>query len=46
MIDSLWTERRTILRVSMPLSGFRRRAIYALCTGLERLSAAVKGRRI
>jgi len=45
MIDSLWTERRNIVRVSVPLKGARRRAVYALCTGLERLSAAVKGGR-
>ena len=45
MIDSLWPERRAIVRVSVPLKGFRRRAIYTLCTGLERASAAVKGRR-
>jgi CelD/BcsL family acetyltransferase involved in cellulose biosynthesis len=45
MIDSLWTERRTVVRVSLPLKGFRRRALYAFCTGLERLSALVKGRR-
>ena len=45
MIDSLWTERRAIVRVSVPLSGLRRRAVYALCTTLERLSALVRGRR-
>lgn len=45
MIDSLWTERRVVVRVSVPLNGLKRRAVYALCTGLERLSAAVKGRR-
>ncbi len=46
MIDGLWTERRAIVRVSVPLAGLRRRAVYALCTGLERLSALVKGRKI
>ncbi|WP_395614614.1 GNAT family N-acetyltransferase [Allosphingosinicella sp.] len=46
MIDSLWTERRTIVRVSVPLKGLKRRALYAVCTGLERLSAAVKGRKL
>ena len=45
MIDSLWTERRAIVRVSVPLKGVKRRAIYALCTTLERLSAAVRRRR-
>ncbi len=46
MIDSLWTERRAIVRVSVPLRGAARRAAWELCTGLERLSAAVKGRRL
>ena len=46
MIDSLWRERRNIVRVSVPLRGLKRRTIYALCTGLERLSALVKGRRL
>ncbi|HTU12701.1 MAG TPA: GNAT family N-acetyltransferase [Allosphingosinicella sp.] len=45
MIDSLWTERRAIVRVSVPLKGLARRAVYTLCTGLERASAAVRGRR-
>lgn len=45
MIDSLWTERRVVVRTSVPLKGLRRRAVYALCTGLERISAAVKGRK-
>ena len=44
MIDSLWTERRTIVRVSVPLKGLKRRAVYALCTMLERLSARLKKR--
>jgi CelD/BcsL family acetyltransferase involved in cellulose biosynthesis len=45
MIDSLWTERRAIVRVSVPLRGAKNRAVYALCTGLEQASALVKGRR-
>jgi CelD/BcsL family acetyltransferase involved in cellulose biosynthesis len=45
MIDSLWTERRSIVRVSVPLKGLKRRAVHALCTGLERLSATVRKRR-
>ncbi len=44
MIDSLWTERRAIVRVSVPLNGFRRRLAYALCTMLERASALVRKR--
>jgi CelD/BcsL family acetyltransferase involved in cellulose biosynthesis len=45
MIDSLWTERRSIVRVSVPLGGLTRRAIYTLCTTLERASAFVRGLR-
>ena len=45
MIDSLWTERRAIVWVSVPLKGLKRRAVYTLCTSLERLSAWVRGRR-
>jgi hypothetical protein len=29
MIDSLWGERRTIVRVSVPLAGLRRRLSFA-----------------
>ncbi|HVQ08507.1 MAG TPA: GNAT family N-acetyltransferase [Allosphingosinicella sp.] len=39
MIDSLWTERRAIVRVSVPLRGARRAAIFAVCRALERGSA-------
>ena len=46
MIDSLWTERRAIVRVSVPLAGLKRRAAYTLCTGLERLSAVLRRRRL
>jgi len=42
MIDSLWTERRALVRVSVPLGGVRRGAIYALCRALERGSAAIR----
>ena len=35
MIDSLWGERRTIVRVSVPLRGVRRKLIYASCRVLE-----------
>jgi CelD/BcsL family acetyltransferase involved in cellulose biosynthesis len=35
MIDSLWGERRTIVRVSVPLSGVRRRLIYEACRFVE-----------
>jgi CelD/BcsL family acetyltransferase involved in cellulose biosynthesis len=39
MIDSLWTERRSIVRVSVPLKGARRAAAFAFCRALERGSA-------
>ncbi|MEA3040693.1 MAG: hypothetical protein QOC65_182 [Sphingomonadales bacterium] len=42
MIDSLWGERRTIVRVSVPLSGVRRRLIYAGCRFVEDGWAAAK----
>jgi CelD/BcsL family acetyltransferase involved in cellulose biosynthesis len=45
MIDGLWTERRVVVRTSVPLKGLKRRAVYALCTGLERLSALVRSRK-
>lgn len=42
MIDSLWGERRTIVRVSVPLSGLRRRATFRVCRTAEDLWAAFK----
>jgi CelD/BcsL family acetyltransferase involved in cellulose biosynthesis len=42
MIDSLWTERRAIVRVSVPLRGARRAAIFAVCRALERGSAMLR----
>ena len=44
MIDSLWTERRAILRVTVRLKGARRSAVFALCRALERGSAAIRKR--
>ena len=43
MIDSLWTERRAIVRVTVRLKGARRGALFTLCRALERGSAAVRG---
>lgn len=40
MIDSLWAQRRTIVRVTVPLSGVRRRLVFAAARGLEEASAA------
>lgn len=42
MIDSLWGERRTIVRVSVPLSGVRRGLEFRLARGLEEASARVR----
>jgi CelD/BcsL family acetyltransferase involved in cellulose biosynthesis len=42
MIDSLWTERRAIVRVSVPLRGARRAAAFAFCRALERGSAMLR----
>ena len=46
MIDSLWTERRAIVRATVRLRGARRAAIWALCRALETASAALKGRKL
>ena len=42
MIDSLWTERRAIVRVTVPLAGWRRRAVWAVCRALEIASARLQ----
>ncbi len=42
MIDSLWAERREIVQVSIPLSGLRRRAVYASCRAAETGSAVAR----
>jgi CelD/BcsL family acetyltransferase involved in cellulose biosynthesis len=42
MIDRLWAERRSIVQVTVPLSGSRRRLIHALCRSAERGSAALR----
>jgi CelD/BcsL family acetyltransferase involved in cellulose biosynthesis len=42
MINSLWTERRSIVRVTVPLAGRRRRALYAGARALETGSALLR----
>jgi CelD/BcsL family acetyltransferase involved in cellulose biosynthesis len=42
MINSLWTERRTIVRATVPLAGRRRRAVHAGARALERGSALLR----
>jgi CelD/BcsL family acetyltransferase involved in cellulose biosynthesis len=46
MIDSLWTERRAIVRATVRLKGARRSAIWTLCRALESASAALRGRKL
>jgi CelD/BcsL family acetyltransferase involved in cellulose biosynthesis len=45
MIDSLWAERRSIVQVSVPLSGARRLATYHLCRAAETSFAVIKSIR-
>jgi CelD/BcsL family acetyltransferase involved in cellulose biosynthesis len=42
MINSLWTERRSIVRISVPLAGARRRAIFAAAHLMENGSALAR----
>jgi CelD/BcsL family acetyltransferase involved in cellulose biosynthesis len=44
MINSLWLERRPLVRVTVPLAGTRRTALFHLCRSLEKLSAAARSR--
>lgn len=44
MIESLWAERRTIVRLTVRLRGFRRAAVYYICRLLE--NAAALARRV
>ena len=42
MINSLWAERREVVRISVPLKGKRRRATFVACRTLERAAALVR----
>ncbi len=42
MINSLWAERRKIVRVTVPLKGARRRTVFEVCRGLEKASAMAR----
>ena len=44
MINSLWTERRSIVRVTIPRAGRGRRLVHAAARTLETASAAVRRR--
>lgn len=43
MINSLWREKRGIVRVTVSLSGWRRQAAFALCRTVERAAATWRG---
>lgn len=45
MINSLWAERREIVRVTMPLAGPRRHLMFRAARSAEQLSATLRGRR-
>lgn len=45
MIDSLWAERRAIVRVTVPLKGLRRRLAHDTVRGLETLSSTLRRTR-
>lgn len=43
MINSLWAERRSIVRVTIPLAGAKRQALFAGARTLERSAARIRG---
>lgn len=45
MIDSIWAERRTIIRVTLPLAGARGAATYALARAAETAAARLRALR-
>lgn len=45
MINSLWAERRSIVQVSLPLTGAKRTAIYRACRAAETASARLRNLR-
>ena len=45
MINSLWAERREIVRITVPLAGARRKAVFRGARLLERTAAWVRGQR-
>ena len=42
MIDSIWRERRSVVRLTVPLAGARRRTLFWICRALEEGSALVR----
>jgi CelD/BcsL family acetyltransferase involved in cellulose biosynthesis len=45
MINSLWAERRQIVRVTIPLAGKRRHAMFRGARMIEKMAARVRGRQ-
>lgn len=45
MIDSLWGERRAIVRVTLPLAGWRSRLLFHAARTVERAAQALRARR-
>lgn len=45
MINSLWAQRRSVVRVSVPLSGWRRGAAFRVARAAERTADALKNYR-
>lgn len=45
MINSLWAERRALVRITLPLAGFKRSAAFRLCRWAEKGMAGLRGRR-
>jgi CelD/BcsL family acetyltransferase involved in cellulose biosynthesis len=45
MIDSLWMERRSVVRVTVPLKGARRRLVHGACRAVEFAASAARSLR-
>ncbi len=45
MIDSLWGERCAIVRVTLPLAGWRSRTLFRAARAVERAAQAIRNRR-
>lgn len=44
MIDHLWSERRSIVRVTVPLAGFPRKAVHSACRAAETAMSKARSR--
>lgn len=45
MIDSLWGQRRAIVRVTLPLAGWKSRALFRAARAVERAAETIRNRR-